>query len=122
MFVMLFSPISFYYVEIIANLVHVDFYYRLQPAGQHRWAEGVLGKLEEAIECCNKAIDLNPYYAIAWYNKACFKVKMGYIDKGIQDLKKAIELDKKCIEKAKQDKDFETIRNDDRFKKLFIVT
>jgi hypothetical protein len=35
-------------------------------------------------------------------------------------LKKAIEIDKEYIESAKEDKDFESIRNDERFKALIM--
>jgi hypothetical protein len=38
----------------------------------------------------------------------------------LSDLKKAIEIDKNFIESAKQDKDFENIRNDERFKALIM--
>jgi tetratricopeptide (TPR) repeat protein len=78
-----------------------------------------LGRHNEAIECNDKAIGINPNDASAWYNRACYKVKKGDIDNGLFDLKKAIEINKEQIVKlAKQDPDFEAIRNDDRFKAL----
>jgi cell fate (sporulation/competence/biofilm development) regulator YlbF (YheA/YmcA/DUF963 family) len=40
------------------------------------------------------------------------------IELAIADLKKAIELDPKYLELAKTDSDFDSIRNDDRFKAL----
>ena len=44
---------------------------------------------------------------------------MDCIDEGLGDLKYAIELgESEYIELAKQDKDFESIRDDERFKKL----
>jgi hypothetical protein len=39
-------------------------------------------------------LQINPNYAPAWYNRAYSKVKMGYIEEGLGDLKKAIELGK----------------------------
>lgn len=55
----------------------------------------------------------------SWYNRACARVKRGDIDNALVDLKEALEIDKEgYIELAKQEKDFEGIRDDDRFKKL----
>jgi tetratricopeptide (TPR) repeat protein len=78
-----------------------------------------LGKYDKSIECYDKALEIDPNYADAWYNRACSKVKKGDIDDGLTDLKKAIEIDKeKYVKLAKEDRDFESIRNDDRFKAL----
>jgi hypothetical protein len=64
-------------------------------------------------------LELDPNNANAFYNRARSKVKKSDIDSGLADLKKAIEIDKEeYIESAKQDKAFESIRNDYRFKKL----
>ncbi len=80
----------------------------------------ILGRFEEAIKCYNRALEINPNNAFVWYNRVCARIKKGDIENGLEDLKKAIELDKKYIESAKQDKDFESIRNDERFKALVI--
>jgi tetratricopeptide (TPR) repeat protein len=77
-----------------------------------------LARYEEAIECHDEAIKLNPSDSRFWYNRACSQVLKGDIKKGLADLKKAIEIDKECIGLAKQDEDFESIRNDERFKAL----
>ncbi len=79
---------------------------------------GDLDEPEEAIKCYDKAIELDPDYATARYSRAWYKVKKGDIENGLADLKKAIEIDKELIELAKQDKGFETIKNDERFKAL----
>lgn len=50
-----------------------------------------------------------------WYNRACSNVRLGNIESGLADLEKAFELDKHNIELAKEDDDFEYIRNDKRF-------
>jgi tetratricopeptide (TPR) repeat protein len=84
-------------------------------------ALGNLGKHQEAIECCDKAIELDPKYADAWYNRASYKIKIDDIDNGLADLGKAVEINKDIIEFAKQDKSFEAIRNDERFRKLVYV-
>ena len=73
-------------------------------------------RLEEAVECSDKAIDLDPSNANAWCNKSIYMIKKGNIDEAIHYLKKAIELDGSYIKVAKTDKDFDNIRNDDRFR------
>lgn len=75
-----------------------------------------LGRYEEAIDCYDKCLDLNCNDAHAWYNRPCSKVKKSDIENGLADLKKAIEIDKKYMELAREDEDFESIRNDERFK------
>jgi tetratricopeptide (TPR) repeat protein len=78
-----------------------------------------LGEHQEAIECCKKAIEIDPKYAAAWYNRARANIKRGNISSGLADFEKAIELDKQeSIKLAKEDDDFESIREDERFKKL----
>ena len=77
-----------------------------------------LSRYDDAIECYNKSLDMNSNDAHAWYSRACSKIKKGDIEGSLVDLKKAIEIDKNSIESAKEDKDFESIRNDERFKAL----
>ena len=79
-----------------------------------------LVKYKEAIKSFDKALELNPNDANAWYNRASSKIKLGNIKDGLSNLKKAIEIDKNNIELAKEDKDFESIRNDERFKDLIM--
>jgi tetratricopeptide (TPR) repeat protein len=78
----------------------------------------ILAKYEEAIKSYDKAIELNPNDAGAWYDRACSEVKKGHIKEGLADLKKAFEIDENYIKLAKQDKHFESIRNDEKFKAL----
>jgi hypothetical protein len=52
--------------------------------------------------------------------RASIKAKKGETENALADLKKAIESDKEYIESAKQAKDFEIIRNDERFKDLIM--
>ena len=77
-----------------------------------------LNRLDEAIQCSDKAIELDPSYANAWYNRSCYMVKKGEINEALKNLEEAIRLDKTYMESAKTDKDFDSIRNDERFKKL----
>lgn len=77
-----------------------------------------IGKYEEAIECCNKVLEIDQNHSVAWYNKACFESKRGNIDDAISSLEKAIELDNKFADIAKAEKDFDNVKNDERFRKL----
>ena len=77
------------------------------------------GKHEEAIKCFDIALAIDPNYASARYNRASSNVKQGDLENGLSDLKNAVEMGKKAyIELAKQDKNFDSIRNDERFKLL----
>jgi len=80
-----------------------------------------LGKYEEAIQEYDKALAIDPNYARAWYNKSCDLAPMGNIDDSLKNLEQAIRLDKSYIESARTDKDFDSIRNDKRFKKLILL-
>jgi tetratricopeptide (TPR) repeat protein len=77
-----------------------------------------LGKLEYAIECYDKAIEIDPSYADAWYNAAGSWIKNGDNERGLDYLRTAIQLDERNIERAEQDKDFESVIKDERFKAL----
>jgi tetratricopeptide (TPR) repeat protein len=79
-----------------------------------------LDRHEEAIQCYDKALEIDPNRADAWYNRARYRAKKGDAENSLADLKEAIEIDKEYIESAKQEKDFESIRNDDRFKALIM--
>ena len=79
-----------------------------------------LDRYEEAIRSYDKAIELDPNLATALFIRASIKAKKGETENALADLKKAIESDKEYIESAKQAKDFEIIRNDDRFKDLIM--
>jgi tetratricopeptide (TPR) repeat protein len=76
---------------------------------------------EEAIKWYDRALEINPKQPAVFFNKACSEVLKGDTESGIADLKKAIEIDKKKyieIAKKEMDKDFKSIRNDERFKDL----
>lgn len=78
-----------------------------------------LGKYDEAIQYCDKIIEKSPDYASGWYNRACFKAKKGDKENSLEDLKKAILLGKEYfLDLAKEESDFISIRDDDRFKAL----
>ena len=78
-----------------------------------------LGRLEEAIASCNKALELKPDDSAALYNKACCYAKHNNIDLAIENLQQAIKLNpEEYREMVKTDTDFDRIRGDKRFKAL----
>lgn len=80
-----------------------------------------MGKHDEAIGYCNKIIEKMPEQANAWYNRACFKARAGDKDSSLEDLKKSIEIDKDRFTKlAKNEPDFESLKNDERFIKIIL--
>ncbi len=77
-----------------------------------------LNRLDEALKAFDKAIELKPDYADAWYNKACaYSIKKDK-EKALINLYKAIELDANGKNKAKTDKDFKNLWEEDGFKKI----
>ena len=77
-----------------------------------------MNRLDQAIQCSNKAIELDPNYANAWYKRSCYMVRKGEIDEALKNLEEAIRLDATNTESAKTDKVFDSVRNNQTFKKL----
>jgi tetratricopeptide (TPR) repeat protein len=95
----------------------------LKPNYAHAWnAKSAtlirLGRYDEALKAAEKAIELKPDFASAWFNLACFYSIKGNKEKTLSNLKKAIELDASYKEKAKKDKDFENLWDDEDFKEV----
>ena len=82
------------------------------------YALGNLGRDEEAIASFERVLDIKPDYHQAWYNIACTYALQDKSDLAIENLEKAILLDKKYCNMAKDDSDFDSIRQDSRFQKL----
>ncbi len=77
-----------------------------------------LGDREGAIKILEKLVLLDKDYESAYYNIACYKSISKKPEEAIDNLKKAIELNKENIGLAKEDKDFDNIRNNQEFKKV----
>jgi serine/threonine protein kinase/tetratricopeptide (TPR) repeat protein len=54
------------------------------------------GRWHEAIASYDKAIELDPKYAVAWNNRGWSYNALGRCDKGLADLNQAIQLDPRC--------------------------
>jgi len=76
---------------------------------------------EKAIDCCEKAIDFNPNDSMAWYNYACYMTLDGRATKGMEALKKSIELDIANAKKAVKDRDFINARMEEDYKRIIEV-
>ena len=76
------------------------------------------GRYKDAILSFDKALKFKPNYVNAWFNKASIYALQGDVDQSIRNLKKAIALDPSTRTYAKNDSDFDLVRNHQRFKKL----
>lgn len=81
-------------------------------------AYDLVGLTGEAIQTCDRILELNPENSVAYYNRACFKCKIGNIEEALSDLEKSIGFDTVFKNMAKTERDFEKIRGDQRFKDL----
>ena len=77
-----------------------------------------LGRHDEAIKAYEKAIEIKLDKHEAWFNKACTLSLMRKADEAIESLKHAIELKPSKREQAREDTDFDNIKDDPRFRKL----
>ncbi len=80
-----------------------------------------LKNYDKAIASCEKAIDIDPNDAMVWYNYACYLVLSGRIDEGLESLKRSIEIDISYARKSVKDKDFESARAEEGFRRIVEV-
>lgn len=77
-----------------------------------------LGRDEEAIAAFNQALEINPDYASAYYNKAACYALQQQVKLALENLQAAIKLNPSYKEEAKTDIDFDPIAKDKRFRKF----
>ena len=75
----------------------------------------------KALDCAEKALDSDPTYGMAWYNKACYLSMLNQVPDAIDSLKRSIEIDVKNARKAVKDKDFVNVRAEEGFKNIIEV-
>ena len=80
-----------------------------------------LKNYDKAISACEKAIDVNPNDGMVWYNYACYLVLIGRIDEGLEALKRSIEIEISYARKAVKDRDFESARAEEGFRRIIEV-
>jgi len=81
----------------------------------------ILRNLDKAESFLNKALKKDPANIDILYNLACLESLRDNQIKALEILTKVVEFDKNYIEKAKQDKRFDNIRNLKEFKDLITV-
>ena len=81
-------------------------------------ALGDLKKYEEALKWYDMALEIDPKDVYAIYNKSCIFSKIGKIDKSLNCLQESISMDPAIKEWAKDDPYFDSLRNNERFKKM----
>jgi tetratricopeptide (TPR) repeat protein len=95
----------------------------LKPDYAEAWnnmgiAYGSRGNLEEAMRCYKRALEVKPDLNEAWYNMAFTCALLGHAEAALENLRKAIELHPECRQKARADKDFDSVRSNPEFKAL----
>jgi tetratricopeptide (TPR) repeat protein len=77
------------------------------------------GRYTEAIAECEQAIKQDPKDESGYYGKACCYALQGEIGQAIDNLQKAIDIAPRLSRyEAKQNPDFDSIRDDERFRAL----
>ena len=69
----------------------------IDPQDADAWCQkgvsfGLLGWLEEAVECFESAIDINSHHASSWYNKGITLLKLKHDNEAGDALDRAREL------------------------------
>ena len=77
-----------------------------------------LGRYDQALACYDKILEKSPDNSSVLYHKACTKSLQNDSEQALTLLEKAIILESEYVEKASKDKDFDSLRNDKRFKVL----
>jgi tetratricopeptide (TPR) repeat protein len=76
------------------------------------------GQYAEAVDLGRKLIEDHPEYPELFYNLACCESLAGRPDDAIEHLRKAIDASERSRAYAKNDSDFDPIRDDPAFKEL----
>jgi quercetin dioxygenase-like cupin family protein len=93
--------------------------YRVRPPEAQKSMEAYnAGDFEKALELVQQVLAREPDDVLSLFNAACFEVRLGRTDDALEHLQRAIEVDERAIEQARGDGDFDSIRDDPRFKKL----
>lgn len=77
------------------------------------------GRYAEALADCDQAIQQDPKHESGYYAKACYYALQGELEQAINNLEKSIELaPRRSRREAKNNPDFDRIRDDERFRAL----
>jgi tetratricopeptide (TPR) repeat protein len=93
-----------------------------EPSGWEIWAPVrhlyADGQYAEAIDRGRELIEANPEYAVPLYNLACCESLAGRTTDAIEHLRQAIDRSERLRSFAKDDSDFDPIRDEPAFKEL----
>ena len=93
--------------------------YRVQPPeAQEAMQAYNAGDFETALERIQQVLAREPNDVLSLFNAACFEARLGRTDDALEHLGRAIELNERAVDQARGDEDFDSIREDPRFKKL----
>jgi tetratricopeptide (TPR) repeat protein len=93
--------------------------YRVSPPEAQEAMEAYNdGDFEKAIERLGQVLAREPNDVLSLYNTACFEARLGRTDEALEHLRLAVEGNERAAELARTDGDFDSIREDPRFKQL----
>jgi tetratricopeptide (TPR) repeat protein len=93
--------------------------YRVSPPEAQEAMEAYgKGDFEKAIERLGQVLAREPNDVLSLYNTACFEARLGRTDDAVEHLRLAIEGNERAAELARTDEDFDSVREDPRFKRL----
>jgi tetratricopeptide (TPR) repeat protein len=90
----------------------------MPPEGQKALEAYNAGDFKTALELVQQVLAREPDDVLSLFNAACFEARLGRTDDALEHLRRAIEVNDRAIEQARGDEDFDSIRDDPRFKKL----
>jgi tetratricopeptide (TPR) repeat protein len=77
------------------------------------------GRYTEAFAECEQAIKQDPKHESGYYAKACYYALQGEVEQAVDNLQRAIDIKPRFSRReAKHNPDFDTIRDDERFRAL----
>lgn len=113
-------------IESYKNAIEADHYYFVAHVNKglalRRLTNSDDEGLNKGIDCFDDALRIEPNYYRAWYNAACYYALLSEpnFTEALRCLKKAFELAPSlCKDLAETDPDFDKIRNDEDFQRLF---
>jgi tetratricopeptide (TPR) repeat protein len=80
---------------------------------------GTLGNNVKALECINEAIQYESDDEHSWWNKACYLSLLDRKEEANDALLISTSIEPKNLIDLKDEKDFDNIKNTERFQKLF---
>ncbi|MGH3079979.1 MAG: TPR end-of-group domain-containing protein [Gaiellaceae bacterium] len=93
-----------------------------EPHGWELWAPlrplYEAGEYAEAADRGRKVLEAHPEYADLFYNVACCESLAGQTDEALEHLRRSIEMSERSRAYAKDDSDFDPIRDEPAFKEL----